>query len=943
MVNKSTGVVFGLVVVMPVCAQVVTTAEVSGRVHNSDQIAVPLARVVLESAQTVRETTTSANGKFRLPMLSPGEWTLTIEKTGYQTLKTRLVLHGGSITSNSWILAPIPVASVDIVGERPNDVEGLTINPADLSALPLQGVRDVSSLAALSPGVTSGGAAAGGSNPSISGASATENVWIIDGVTVTDPKTGFQGFFLAPNFLELAEIRVGALPPEYSAMGGVISATTKSGGNTVQGQSWVTWDPRGIMVKPKSNRWFSQTPSNTNMDIGATLGGPVVKDRLFYLVGAQGCRSEAPESGQVVNSVGLRSSRFQYDEYQGIAKLSWLPSSQHLLTGLMLWNRHASQQEHKWVRYGDQDEGNDAKTDRLTFSAAYDGTILPSLLASAQVGWSRDQRTQDPTLDTPTVADYLWYMSGPGSGLMPIGYPFTRGGGGQAMITNVTLSREARGNLVWTFRENRLKMGVTYLSASWGLDSRLTGPSLRAPHGEGLAIVPDNYGNLSYILSNQQWDQGGANATYKGMYIQHSWDVLPTLQVGIGLRSEIQEQTAPSGATYFQFNSWTDNLEPRFAVTWKPCSGTQIRASWSQVYERIPMVSAMRSGGSHHYLLQVYYASTGKARYNYGNGAWTISGSPDVIQDYNNYFREITTAEGTKLPRRTEYWCDVEKLISPTSTVGLSWMYRRLDHPIETSIILDQTGHPVDGEGWMIFWNPGPGPVSWRTPVGHTTPGKRLTADWTGFPEAYNDYHAVTLRANWTTSRWHLRAFYTWSRLRGNYEGPISNISVQNEAHISSQWDAWTYVGTGLLPTDCTHNMKILGSWVSGAWSLGWLASWRSGTPISYFDNGMRTYGSSDHDYLSYGDAIPANRKLGQFGRTPSLTRGDARVTYTLALRDMTRLVTSFEVFNITNRQSATNVVQKATSAQGLATELWGVESSWQRGRSYRVGVTLRF
>ena len=138
--------------------------------------------------------------------------------------------------------------------------------------------------------------AGGNANPSISGASGLENIYVIDGVNITD--TGFGGFGaynsifgslgagVTSDFIKETEIKTGGFEAEFGqTTGGVVNVITKSGGNQFAGSLFGYTKPSALegswkeLVTPNGT---VNTASVDDYDIGVSVGGPIVVDRLFF-------------------------------------------------------------------------------------------------------------------------------------------------------------------------------------------------------------------------------------------------------------------------------------------------------------------------------------------------------------------------------------------------------------------------------------------------------------------------------------------------------------------------------------------------------------------------------------------------------------------------------------------------------------------------------------
>ena len=122
-----------------------------------------------------------------------------------------------------------------------------------------------------------------GTEANFAGSSGLENRYFVDGVETTDPYTGLTGMRLPYNFIREIEVKTGGYEAEYrSSLGGIVNVITSSGGNEFSGQAFgfftnnrFSGDPRVGSLEPPSGD-FSQ------YDIGVSLGGPIVRDRLWF-------------------------------------------------------------------------------------------------------------------------------------------------------------------------------------------------------------------------------------------------------------------------------------------------------------------------------------------------------------------------------------------------------------------------------------------------------------------------------------------------------------------------------------------------------------------------------------------------------------------------------------------------------------------------------------
>ena len=153
---------------------------------------------------------------------------------------------------------------------------------------PVRG-RTYDAVLTLAPGAAT---EAGTGGVSFSGATGPENNFLIDGVNTTDPAFGLLGTQLTLEFIGETEIITGGYNAEYGrATGGVVNVITKSGSNNFHGDVWFyatpfQLDPHARRPLGRSHR-VAARKTKYGFDFGFDLGGPIVKDKIWFYVGFQ--------------------------------------------------------------------------------------------------------------------------------------------------------------------------------------------------------------------------------------------------------------------------------------------------------------------------------------------------------------------------------------------------------------------------------------------------------------------------------------------------------------------------------------------------------------------------------------------------------------------------------------------------------------------------------
>jgi hypothetical protein len=283
-----------LAVSSPVMAQDYNQVAATGRVIGTNGKPVAGATVTVKSDDQgfTRTATTDSNGGFRVTGLPQGNYSFTIEAQGFESFSDAGVSLTQSSAANQFTLLASGGASGDIVvtagrvavADFDKNTTGTVINVADV-ALRVPVARDLTSIALLSPGTVSGGASATfGNLPSINGASVSENVYYVNGLNITQFRNGLGAVTVPFDFYQSVEIKNGGIPAEFGrTTGGVINATTKSGGNTFHGSVGFNWQPNSLRAKaPNVYNRDNDSTFQSRKEMIAQLSGPIIKDHLFF-------------------------------------------------------------------------------------------------------------------------------------------------------------------------------------------------------------------------------------------------------------------------------------------------------------------------------------------------------------------------------------------------------------------------------------------------------------------------------------------------------------------------------------------------------------------------------------------------------------------------------------------------------------------------------------
>lgn len=298
-----------------------TTGALTVSVKDSTGNPVANAKVELRAANQngSRTGVTDANGVFRAPLLPPGTYTGTVERDGFRPESLQASVPLGGTTTVNAVLQTEKEASttVEVVGTLSKvDKSEVQIkeNYSQGQILELPVGRGIAAISTLAPGVTTG---AGGS-PVINGAATYENKYLVDGTDINDNYFNTDdGLFIEDAIAETAVLQ-NNVSAEYGRFtGGVINAITKTGTNEFSGSLRATMtNPGWDALLPYEDKGAIVSKLGTTYTV--TVGGPILKDKLWFFVAGRFLKSDATNLTTVGYAFNTNDKQNRYE-----ANLAW--------------------------------------------------------------------------------------------------------------------------------------------------------------------------------------------------------------------------------------------------------------------------------------------------------------------------------------------------------------------------------------------------------------------------------------------------------------------------------------------------------------------------------------------------------------------------------------------------------------------------------------------
>ena len=306
-------------------------AGVTGTVTSSDGVAVPNVEVVATNQDTQVAYTATSNdeGLYTITALPIGTYVVKATAQSFRPFETNPIkLESGQnarvdIALTVGASEQVEVTAVSPILQTQDAVVGEVISGTTIERMPLNG-RNFSQLALLLPGVVTTEPNSfteaknfGAGRPFVNGQREQENNYTLDGVDMNEPIDNLLPYQPSPD--ALAEVRVET--NNYSAefgnvAGAVIGSTIKSGTNEYHGVGFEYWRDSSMAANTwENNRAGAKKAELSQHIFGGTIGGPIMKNKLFFFADYQSFFRDRP--GELVRTVAPEAWR--RGDFSGVA------------------------------------------------------------------------------------------------------------------------------------------------------------------------------------------------------------------------------------------------------------------------------------------------------------------------------------------------------------------------------------------------------------------------------------------------------------------------------------------------------------------------------------------------------------------------------------------------------------------------------------------------
>ena len=672
-----------------------TTGGLQGTVKDDSGAVVPNATISLTGSNLVgtKSQTSDSNGYYRFANLPPGTYALTVAAKGFNTLKRSDITIGvGHLPTLDLALK---VGTTDTVVEVTSEAVAIDVTTTRSMTNVSQDVldevphgRSFQSVIQFAPsarneplaGNTIGGT--GGSLPgssgnglnvgfSIGGAADSENAYLVEGQDTENISGGYSKANVPYQFIQEVQVKTSGIEAEHGgALGGVVNVVMKKGGNQWHGQVFTYWE--GDKLDANNNNTFLQYDPNAQnnglidpgtqlyrgkkdgfrvLQPGATIGGAIVKNRLFFFAGF------APEFNSLHRTVDFTPAdpavgiqHFNRDEklWYGTGRLDYAATQKIRLFASWLY------------QYSRETGANIPIADPINSSFSNTSINTPLSAYAPNIGWSAPNSTYNfgaditisPKVVSTTRFGYFF------ENYHDFGWPTT----GVNLVWNTTVDNTSTGNdggpipsglfgtagtttapynssytLYNASKHYQFNEDVAFFKSGWGgthnfkfgyqlnhlanvINQNGNVPQAFLNVGSGLSHGPattaggnncstlqgewgvcaGQYGyvtvqDFATILSKPASDWNHA------FFAQDSWTIGKGLTINAGIRVEKERLPAPTGINVRTINfNWGDKIAPRLGAAWDPLRNGKMKifGSYGVVNDVMKLLVAQTSWGA---------------------------------------------------------------------------------------------------------------------------------------------------------------------------------------------------------------------------------------------------------------------------------------------------------------------------------------------------------
>jgi hypothetical protein len=917
-----------------------TTGQIEGVVVDATGAVLPGVTITITSPALAgnKVVVTESNGSFVAPALPIGVYKLEAVLDGFVSVTVENInVRPGTVMKPNIKMSPGLKSEVTVVASPVLDVlssaASNNISAETINDLPKGRTWD--SVVQLAPAVNQE-TIQGSKGISFRGASISENAYIIDGVDTTSVAVGNQGQDVVLEFINEVQVKSGFIGADYGgALGGIVNVVTKSGSNDFRALlnfqfsgSSMTASPRPTLRVVPTNSKAAEyitypVDPQQQFDFGGTIGGAIRQDRLWFFVGFMPQYINTDRTATMSDkTTGTFSNDVRRNNFTGkiTAKagnnlnLSFNSTISPDNSRGLLPNLDGTSASN--VDYAAR--GSDNK--KVGYSLGMDWVASPNVFVNAFAGYYA-RKYHD--VGVPIADRYRYVTTNIGMAGVPESFQHP---------TNWETSPPTE--TTYNNDDERLSFGATASFAfnAGGRHMLKTGfqsarPTQFLNYGYSGYRVDVHWntsfigqrGTYGYWRAFDLWTNGKVVSNNQAIFVQDTWSV-NRFTLNLGLRTEREDLTPYTNtgvaAQHIKFG-FGDKLAPRVGVAWdvKGDSSWKIYANGGLFYDMLKQGTARDGFGGGAFKITYYTLDT----YD-----WTKLNKDNTQGSRYLYALDLRTAAvldpGIKPARTNVYDVGTELEIGHNMTFGVGYVHRAVANANEDFYVI-----LANGATQKILGNPAEGLIT--QPYGASFPAQ---------PKFERVYDGVDFQLRKRMSNnWTGGVSYTFSRLKGNYDG-LADSDQQIYADVNPNqgiycdylegcYTSKATVDIGRLPSDRPNQFKLNGSYIF-PWGLtvGAYFSALSGTPITAS--------------LGVGSQLVTHPEgRGGNGRNPMTTQTDLMLMYGFKLGKDQRLSAVFNVINLFNQDTAARTYQNMLL--GGTTSIAVPKATYFAGYDYQAAI----
>lgn len=832
------------------------TGAIQGKVVDQEGKAVPGATVTITSKALVQgklTTITNNEGKFRFVALPPGEYDVEASLEGFTPAKrSGMRLHVGmTLTVDLKLTIGELKESIEVIAKPPLvDVKDSSTASTNLTKELLQNIPNsqfVTNIVNLAPGVNNSSAFGGAAYSGVS--------YQVDGVDVSDPEGGTAWVFLDYNVIEEAKVMGVGLPAEYGGFtGAILNTVTKSGGNEFKGHFELLY---------QSDSWNGSNSDDPDLqpakrgfiDANFHLGGPIIKDKLWFFLGLQYYRTKRYPAGF--------PEPVDYKQPRSFIKLTYQPNRDNRLQAFFEYDHY---------------DGINRGAGALTSPEATVTQTSPEKVWN----FSYLHIFSDNTFMEAKFAGY-------------VGYYYLEPEGGRDLSGHIDVATGMRTvNATYYFLADRSHYQVN-ASVSHHADDFIKGShdfkfgveieknwtrNRFGYNGGGIAYA--DYNGQPYLAYGYEGYDIDADTSRVSFYAQDSWSVTDNLTINPGVRVNVYRG-------YLKHIDKTvykpTGVAPRIGITYDVFGdhSTALKAHYGKFYEGIFSAYFYNLDPNHSDFVLYYVPQYGQ-----------------LIELLRwPYEQTYSIDENIKHPYMNQYTVGLEREIMKDVSISLTYIHREnkdlIDAVNYTGIFTQTTvTDPYNGQEYTVWNETNPG--SDKYIITNPKKGAYPVVGFTPYRE-YDGFEVVLNKR--FSNRWQLLASYVYGKATGNYDNNFWGGTGSNVGQSSVFKDPNYQINAeGHLTYDPTHMLKLQGTVILPLdISFNFYFSYISGN----------TYTRRLRVYLNQGGRYIFTEPRGS-RRLPTQKNLDLRIEKIFRFGENFRAGLIVDIFNVFNTGVATRV-----------------------------------